>query len=963
MPVMFLRNLFVPVLLVAGETFSDLSLDGIPYRQLKDKIQRSRLDSREYLGLELNNNLRVLLVSDPHATKAEVALTVGSGANDDPDTIPGLAHLCEHLVVQGNGKNPGPNDFQDFLASHGGSFKSMTDRDFTRFYFNVDNWGLDEGLESFSRFFVDPKFDESVVEREAKAINYEFTMHPQWSVPFEQAALAALNSSHPATRFSIGNYATLITNPNQKGINIRNEVVAHYDNHYSSNLMHLVVTGNHNFNTFKKIIIPRFSSIKDKHRIPTNAGSPFNANNMPRDVLMNPQERVDQTIVRFTLDPIKYPEYQTTLAFFEYLLQDRFLGSLKGTLVKKGLIAEMNSGIIESQRGFSLFTFVFYTTSHPNSNKYEILRILFAYLNAIKAQAITQERYNEFLKIFRISPLEKSQKGSLLPILDYASELATRLHHGAHLDTVLGHYDKNPHFNPHNFIDAINKFNTSNFILYESKNITGHHQTEPWFGFPYASSKFNSTFLNNLGSVTAKDYGITLQSLPPFDPQPIPIEDSFKTRVVLLSNDSIGYVVSVNEKEVNMPSTKLEFFSDSSPNSLACLDLLREMTSAFDLNNGTFTFGYSDIRTQGNTLTIALRDEPVDVTRKVATFAKLLKELQITPDSLKLAKESFVSYMNGRAPVEEPFALSRIDSLLDPYSREYRHKLNKADSVTLVEFKKFIDLFLGGLKFNIIGSGYNPSDTLLSLKKHIISTFNLDAAKAPFSKSARFIRHGNDIFVEKIQKESSEITFHLHLYDTYDTISYALAQVTQGLVDSRFHHLRNDEQLALYAQIRPYDEIYGGGFTCYLQSDQPGVYLESRIEAFLESFVDEIKSLPESKLNATMASFSTLLDQPPANLAQYIFVDWETIQTYLPRAQRAKEAARILQTVSKHTFIHYLETHLLKSSSARSKISVHVNPIRPGPSRPTNYTVADCGDLISDYTVWHQKAFEYTAVA
>lgn len=45
-----------------------------------------------------------------------------------------------------------------------------------------------------------------------------------------------------------------------------------------------------------------------------------------------------------------------------------------------------------------------------------------------------------------------------------------------------------------------------------------------------------------------------------------------------------------------------------------------------------------------------------------------------------------------------------------------------------------------------------------------------------------------------------------------------------------------------------------------------------------------------------------------------------------------------------------------QSLPQRLKLSLHVNPLRPGKAHPTNYTLKDCGKLITNPSAWHEKA-------
>lgn len=66
---------------------------------------------------------------------------------NDPDSIPGLAHLCEHLLSLEANNKPGTKPFNVFIAEHGGMFNAFTARDQTNFHFDVDPNALPVALQ------------------------------------------------------------------------------------------------------------------------------------------------------------------------------------------------------------------------------------------------------------------------------------------------------------------------------------------------------------------------------------------------------------------------------------------------------------------------------------------------------------------------------------------------------------------------------------------------------------------------------------------------------------------------------------------------------------------------------------------------------------------------------------------------------------------------------------------------
>ena len=83
------------------------------------ELKKSADDQRLYRGLNLNNGLKVVLVSDPTTDKASAALDVHVGHMSDPWELPGLAHFLEHMLFLGTEKYPDENEYNQFLSQHG----------------------------------------------------------------------------------------------------------------------------------------------------------------------------------------------------------------------------------------------------------------------------------------------------------------------------------------------------------------------------------------------------------------------------------------------------------------------------------------------------------------------------------------------------------------------------------------------------------------------------------------------------------------------------------------------------------------------------------------------------------------------------------------------------------------------------------------------------------------------------
>ena len=195
--------------------------------------RKSPNDRRGYRYLTLNNQLRVLLVSDPDTDKSAAALSVYRGSFHEPDSHPGLAHFLEHMLFIGTEKYPEVDSFQQYITANGGSSNAYTALDHTNYFFDIKNSGLSEGLDRFGHFFIDPLLSEEYVEREKNAVHSEYQMQIKddgWRG--YMVSKQALNPEHLGHRFTIGSLDTL-------GGDVKTALDVWFDNNYSADQMGL----------------------------------------------------------------------------------------------------------------------------------------------------------------------------------------------------------------------------------------------------------------------------------------------------------------------------------------------------------------------------------------------------------------------------------------------------------------------------------------------------------------------------------------------------------------------------------------------------------------------------------------------------------------------------------------------------------------------------------------------------
>ena len=117
------------------------------------------------------------------------------------------------MLFLGTSKYPGEKEYSDFISQNGGSANAYTDMEDTNYYFSVTSSSgeaLGGALDRLAQFFIEPTFDQNMVDREIRAIDSEYRnglTSDQWR------NFAMLKSSaapdHPFTKFGCGNFDTL----------------------------------------------------------------------------------------------------------------------------------------------------------------------------------------------------------------------------------------------------------------------------------------------------------------------------------------------------------------------------------------------------------------------------------------------------------------------------------------------------------------------------------------------------------------------------------------------------------------------------------------------------------------------------------------------------------------------------------------------------------------------------------
>lgn len=319
--------------------------------------EKPLVDKREYRLITLDNELEALLIHDPETDKASAALDVNVGSFSDPADLNGLAHFCEHLLFMGTAKYPKENEYNEFLSAHGGHSNAYTSSDDTNYYFEVGPEHLEKALDIFAQFFIEPLFSESCKDREVRAVDSENKKNLQndlWRL--HQLDRSLSNPKHPISKFSTGNLETLEENPNSQNINVRDRLIQFYKEHYSANLMKVVVIGRESLDQLQEWVTEKFSAVPNTNKSkPFYDASPYAPENINVLIKAKPVKDIKRLSLRFPIpDLLDYYEIKPA-QYLSHCIGHEGPGSLLHYFKEKGLASELSAGAMRISKGHEFY--------------------------------------------------------------------------------------------------------------------------------------------------------------------------------------------------------------------------------------------------------------------------------------------------------------------------------------------------------------------------------------------------------------------------------------------------------------------------------------------------------------------------------------------------------------------------------------------------------------------------------
>jgi insulysin len=859
------------------------------YKIIEDKagltIATPDLAKRVISKIRLENGLEALLISDPETHESGAALAVGVGSWDDPQDRPGMAHFVEHLLFLGTEKYPEEAGYTRYLDEHGGSRNAFTMSDRTVYSFSVNNGGFLEALDRFGQFFVAPLFNPSGVARECKAIHSEFCRNMSldpWRALYVKKELA--NTTHPFHAFCIGNNDSL-------AMISQEELKQWYRDHYSANLMHLVVYSSLNLDALEKEVLSIFSAVPNQSKDPSIYSQP----------LMS--KRVEAKLCAITpIQDVRYLELTWEIPRFygqdREIHADKLLGHVLGhegstsllALLKRENLAE-GLGVSNFRAGHDqcLLSLVVQLTDKGVHEYQTVIQRCFEGISTIRQSGIPLYIFDEVCQLEEMRYRFQSRQDIFDLVSDYAKDM---------LDEPLATFPRQtliPSVYSSEKIEELIAWlspKTCQYTLVAPPAVSKIPPTmkEKWFGVEYSWIPLSLDQITTWTQVTGHR-AVSIPRPNPFLPTSLSLKSEQEEKTSLLPqpkiiiNDSLGLIYAARDTQFLVPEVSWTFLiktplvTYASPLSHVFADLychtVAEQLNALSYEALTAGLSFSLKPKQGG-LELKIKgynDKAADFLKTIISTMKTANPTQEQFDLYyELLARDYVNSLNID-PLKQGGEL--MWSILYQDFAGLEQKVKVLSEVSYVQMRKFCQNILkncyvqGMLYGNLTETeAFEICDTL----KRALQCQPYPLADHPLPKLASLPDHSTATYLTLPSQHPAHALILAADCGPFSFKKRAVQEIlTKGLEEPFFSELRTRQQTAYVISNWSQEiERHLYSFFAIQSSSHDSRDLLARFELFLENSLQHLREevIPQERFESIRTACIHQLQHPVENLSK-----------------------------------------------------------------------------------------------
>ncbi|XP_050431882.1 insulin-degrading enzyme isoform X2 [Adelges cooleyi] len=907
-----------------------------------ENIEKSIGDSRVYRGLKLKNGLTALLISDPDTDKSAASLSVAVGSLSEPKDLPGLAHFCEHMLFLGTKKYPVENEFTQFLVQNGGSYNAYTANDHTNYYFSTKTDALEPSLDRFAQFFLEPLFTTSATEREINAVNSEHEKNVAddfWRLA--QLEKNAADSNHAYNQFGTGTKETLWDNPNSRNISVRDKLLEFHSKWYSSHLMFLSVLGKEDLDTLESLVGNLFGDIQKREvDMPVWTDPIYTEEQLGTKTIVVPVKDIRALSVNFLI-PDQNEYYQS--------MPNRYLSALFGhegpssiltVLKKKGWSSKLSAGNKFEARGIELFDIDVDLTEQGVDHVDDIIKLIFQYVNMLKREG-PQEWFHQENKEISAMQFQFKDKGSPL---DYVYRLSSHMINYKLEDVLTAEY-LIKEWRPDLITELLTYFRPENMRVTVVSNVFKDKTSsvDKYYGTPYTISKIPVETLNEWKKEdTLEDFKMPSKNeFIATDFSLVPLEKNEPEHPHIIHESKILRSWFKKDTEFRFPKAfvSIDFFSPIVMSDPFNCNVMSMFVRLFNEDFSEYTWDATRASlhlvikpsSYGFKMQLSGFNHKLDILLK-KTIDKLLT-FKSDPLRFDIIKEEKIRDLKNIA-MEQPYhsAMRYNSVILSEAAWTPNELLASLEDVKIENIEEFTGKFLSNMFMESLIYGNIDKAKALDLIQILETPFTtrqgfrkLLPRQMVRSREVQ-IEDGENALFETTSDHHSSSCVYIHLQcGLQSTLNNMVVSLFNEIIkESCFNTLRTQEQLG-YIVFSSSSRSHGVlNLRIIVQSDRTPMYVDSRIENYLNTIQDLLDKMPDEEFVKYKDALAVKLLEKPKGLMKQAGVYQIEIDTQDYNFNRSLIEVEALKTIKKNDIVQFYCEQINRLGPKRHKFAVHV---------------------------------------
>ncbi|CAI0374959.1 unnamed protein product [Linum tenue] len=925
-----------------------------------DEIVKPRTDKREYRRIVLSNSLQVLLISDPETDKSSASMSVGVGAFSDPVGLEGLAHFLEHMLFYASDKYPEEDSYSKYISEHGGKTNAFTASEKTNYYFDVNNDCFEDALDRFAQFFIKPLMSADATTREIKAVdseNQKNLLSDIWRMnqvnigvfisPLGMFILQKHVSSegHPYHKFSTGNWDTLEVRPKAKGLDTRQELIKFYEEHYSANLMHLVIYAKESLDQLQGIIEEKFQAIQNHEKSCFSfPGQPCSSEHLQILVRAVPIQQGHKLSMVWPITPGILHYKEGPARYLGHLIGHEAEGSVFYVLKTLGWATSLSAGEGDGTKEFSFFNVSIDLTDAGHEHMQDVVGLLFKYILLLQQSGVCKWIFDELAAVCQ-TEFHYQDK---IPPIDYVVRISSHMQKYPPEDWLVGS-SLPSNFNPGTiqmFLDQLSQESVR--IFWISKNFEGEaNMVEPWYGTAYSIEKVPTSMIQNwVQSAPDKNLHLPLPNV--FVPTDLSVKDA-KEKVVLPTLLRKSSCLSLWYKPDTMFFTpkayiKIDFscpLASASPEASVLKDIFARLLMDY-LNEYAYYAQVAGLyygigkTNSGFQVTVLgynhkLRILLETVIEKIATF-------KVDPDRFAVIKETVMKeYENYKFQQPYQQAMYYCSLILQDQTWPWMEELEVLSQLQADDLARFTPMMMSRAFLECYIAGNIERDEAESISTQIEDAFF--KGPKPISQPLFSSQHLTNRVVKldrgmdyiypveglNTKDENSALVHYIQVHRDDFKLNVKLQLFGLLAKQAAFHQLRSVEQLGYITVLMQRNDSGIRGLQFIIQSTVKGPgQIDLRVKNFLSMYESKLREMSNDEFKSNVNALIDMKLEKLKNLREESSLYWREISDGTLKFDRKECEVAALRQLTQDELLEFFNDYIKVDAPQKRTLSIRV---------------------------------------